>query len=252
MERDFARAAGLGWIGKNTLLLNQQQGSWMFLAALLTDLELEYDEPAEADHCGTCRMCLDACPTHAFPAPYILDATRCVSYLTIELHGPVPESLRPGIGDWLFGCDVCQEVCPWNRKSPAGEEAAFGPLAELNPAAIGELFQLDEAAFRRRFRATALWRARRSGLLRNAAIVLGNRRDASSTGALGLGLGDNDPIVRGACAWALGQLATDSARHLLACRLAQESNCTVRWEIQQSLDRASTQTTNDRGASGDK
>ncbi len=156
LERDFAMLAGLGWIGKNTLLLNSRLGSWFFLAALATDLELDYDPPQATDHCGTCRACLDACPTDAFTAPYVLDARRCISYLTIELREPIPPDLRSGMGDWLYGCDVCQDVCPWNNKAPRTEEPAFAPDAARNPAQLAELFELSDEEFRRRFRDTPL------------------------------------------------------------------------------------------------
>lgn len=235
LEREFAQLAGLGWIGKNTLLLNRQWGSWFFLAAVLTDVELHYDPPHALDHCGTCRACLDACPTQAFVDAYVLDARRCISYLTIELREAIPAPLRPGIGDWLFGCDVCQDVCPWNRRSPVVAEAAFAPRAESNPVELAALFALDEAAFRRRFRDTPLWRARRRGLLRNAAIVLGNRPCPEALPALVRGLHDAEPLVRGACAWALGRYADPSADEALRQRLAVETDPQVRDELEQAL-----------------
>jgi epoxyqueuosine reductase len=206
LEREFAQLAGLGWIGKNTLLLNKPLGSYFFLAALLTDLELEYDEPFAAEHCGTCQACLDACPTQAFPQPYVLDATRCISYLTIELRDHIPEQLRPGIGDWLFGCDICQDVCPWNDRAPLSNESAFQPNADANPIDLIALFDLDDEGFRRRFRHTPLWRARRRGILRNAAIILGNQRCAAAIPALTRAGADPDPLIREACAWALNRI----------------------------------------------
>jgi len=207
LEREFAQLSGLGWIGKHTLLINKPAGSYFFLAALLTDQELAYDEPFTADHCGTCRACLDACPTQAFPQPYVLDATRCISYLTIELRDSIPELLRPGIGDWLFGCDVCQEVCPWNHREPDSADPVFQPAAASNPVDLIGLFSLDDEAFRRRFRHTPLWRAKRRGILRNAAIVLGNQRAVAARAALAHGLSDAEPIVREACQWALDRIA---------------------------------------------
>jgi len=232
LEREFAQLAGLGWIGKNTLLLNRQTGSWFFLAALLTDLELAYDEPTTTDHCGSCTACLDACPTDAFPRPYVLDATRCISYLTIELRDAIPLSLRPGIGDWLFGCDVCQDVCPWNRRAPISDEPAFRPDAAANPLALAALFELTDASFRQRFRQTPLWRSKRRGILRNAAIVLGNQQDPSAIGALSSGLRDVEPIVRAASAWALGRIGGPTARQMLADRLTVETTPEVIAEIQ--------------------
>ena len=211
LEREFAQFAGLGWIGKNTLLLNKTAGSWFFLAALLTDAELAYDAPHATDHCGTCRACLDACPTDAFVAPYVLDARKCISYLTIELRSSVPEKLRPGIGNWLFGCDVCQDVCPWNHRAPMGEEVTFQPGEAINPVDLIALFDLDDAAFRARFRETPLWRAKRRGILRNAAIVLGNHPTPAAIPALTRGLTDAEPLVREACAWALERQESQSA-----------------------------------------
>ncbi len=205
LEREFAQLAGLGWIGKNTLLIDRRAGSWFFLAAVLTSLELDYDAPHERDYCGTCRACLDACPTQAFPEPYVLDATRCISYLTIELRSAIPEPLRAGLGDWIFGCDICQEVCPWNRRAPTSDEPTFIPVPDRNPASLAELLAMTDEDFRHRFRRTPLWRAKRRGLLRNAALAAGNQRDAGLGAALVRGLDDPEPLVREACAWALAR-----------------------------------------------
>lgn len=202
LERDLAAQAGLGWIGRNTNLLAVGLGSYFFLGIVLTTAELERDGP-EPDRCGTCTACLDACPTEAFVAPYILDARRCLSYLTIEHRGEIAADLRPSVRDWLFGCDVCQEVCPWNRKAPPSREPAFAAAEPLGP--LPPLLELDEGAFRARFRRTALFRAKRSGLLRNVALVLGNRRDPGEALALRRAMGDPDPVVRDAAAWALEQ-----------------------------------------------
>lgn len=225
LEREIAQQAGLGWIGKNTLLLNRREGSYFFLCCLLTDVELPYDTSHDTAHCGSCTACLDACPTDAFTQPGVLDASRCISYLTIEHRGPIPIEFRSPIGDWLFGCDVCQEICPWNRKRARPSLADSPSDASPQPAEVpwdgmelGELFRLDEQAFRARFRSTPLWRTRRRGILRNAAIVLGNQRCPQSVDALVLGLSDADPIVRGASAWALGQIGTEAAREALAKR----------------------------------
>jgi epoxyqueuosine reductase len=237
LEREFAQIAGLGWIGKNTLLLNKHAGSYFFLAALLTDQTLAYDEPHETDHCGTCTACLDACPTGAFPKPYVLDATRCISYLTIELRDHIPSELREGMGDWVFGCDICQNVCPWNRRAPQSEEHSFQSRDDLNPLNLLELFELDDAAFRARFRRTPLWRSKRRGLLRNAAIVLGNRPHPEAVGPLTRGLNDSEPLIRGACAWALGHCEESAAREALAARLEVELDDAVGNEIRQALAR---------------
>ncbi|MCE9604193.1 MAG: tRNA epoxyqueuosine(34) reductase QueG [Planctomycetia bacterium] len=207
LEREFAQLSGLGWIGKNTLLLNKQWGSYFFLAALLTDQELAYDAPHETDHCGTCTACLDACPTQAFVAPYVLDARKCLSYTTIELRDSIPEELRAGQGDWVFGCDVCQDVCPWNRKAPIVDEPEFRPRDVSHPLDLIELFDLDDAGFRQRFRHTPLWRSKRRGILRNAAIVLGNQRCIDAIPTLTKGLADEEPLIREACGWALERIS---------------------------------------------
>jgi epoxyqueuosine reductase len=206
LERDFARLAGLGWFGKNTMLINKRLGSWFFLAALLVDVELEYDTPHAASHCGTCTRCLDACPTGAFVEPYVLDARRCISYLTIEHRGAIAEELRPGMGDWLFGCDICQEVCPWNRKAPLSSEPAFAPRPELTGADAAALLSLTEGEFRRQFRNTALERPGRAGLVRNAAIVAGNSGDSIARAPLAAALDDEAEVVRDAAGWALERL----------------------------------------------
>ena len=235
MERQFARLAGLGWQGKNTLLLNRELGSWFFLAALLTSEELDYDRPFTADHCGACRACLDACPTAALVAPYQLDARRCISYLTIELRQAVPAEFRGQAGPWIFGCDVCQEVCPWNHRVPESTEPAFQPAADRNPASLAELLELDPGEFSRRFRRTPLARPKRGGLLRNAAIALGNHPHPPALPPLIRGLADADPLVRGACAWALGRYAEPAAHAALQSRLAVEDDRTVREAITAAL-----------------
>lgn len=235
LERDFARLAGLGWFGKNTMLLNKRIGSWFFLAALLTDVELEPDAPHVAQHCGTCTRCLDACPTEAFVAPYQLDARRCISYLTIEHRGAIPHELRSGMGEWLFGCDVCQDVCPWNHKAPVSTEPAFQPVDDLHPVNAIELLSLDEAGFRDRFGHTPLARPKRSGILRNAAIVLGNRGDSLAVPALTQVLDDSEPVIRGAVAWALGRIGGVDATSALQARLLIETDAAVQAEIRQAL-----------------
>jgi epoxyqueuosine reductase len=207
LERDLARRAGLGWFGKNTNLINPKLGSFFFIGELFTDAELEADAPFEADRCGSCTRCLDACPTNAFTAPRSLDATRCISYLTIELKGEVPEEFRPAIGELLYGCDICQDVCPWNvRFSRDATEPALQPRADrVNPDAA-ELLALTDAEWRARFGKSAMTRAKRRGLARNAAVVLGNRRDPGTIPALeAAAQSDPEPIVRAHARWALAQ-----------------------------------------------
>jgi epoxyqueuosine reductase len=229
LEREFAQLAGLGWQGKNTLLLNRDLGSWFFLAAVLLDVELDYDEPFEQDHCGTCTACLDACPTNAFPAAGVLDARKCISYLTIEHRSPIDPQLRGGIDDWLFGCDVCQDVCPWNHKASISTQEEFDAWPENDPVELAKLFAMKESEFRARFRRTPLWRAKRRGILRNAAIVLGNQRTGFD--ALCAGLSDPEPLVRGACAWSLGQIGSVEADLVLQERLESEVDEETRQEI---------------------
>jgi epoxyqueuosine reductase len=203
LERDLAARAGLGWIGKNTNLLTPSLGSYFFIGIVLTTAPLPFDE-REPDRCGTCTACLDACPTRAFVAPYVLDARRCISYLTIEHRGDIAGELAEQMGEWAFGCDVCQEVCPWNRKAEPGHEPALAPSGSLGR--LESLLELDPDAFRARFRGTALWRTKRAGLLRNAAVALANRGERGAVGALTRALGDEDAVVRRAAAWALAKL----------------------------------------------
>ncbi|MDB5337347.1 MAG: hypothetical protein JWN70_2966 [Planctomycetaceae bacterium] len=231
LERDFARLAGLGWFGKNTLLINKREGSWLFLAGLLTDLELEYDSPHETSHCGTCTRCLEACPTDAFDGPYVLDARKCISYLTIELRGPIPKELRTGMGDWLFGCDVCQDVCPWNRKAPVTSDPTFQPRVDLRPADAVRLLQMSAEEFDREFAETPMARPGRAGLLRNAAIVLGNSGDSAAIPVLIAALRDCELLIRGAAVWALRQLGGEDASLALRELDAREIDPVVRDEL---------------------
>ena len=203
LERDLAARAGLGWVGKNTNLLTPSLGSYFFIGIVLTTAALPFDQ-REPDRCGTCSACLDACPTRAFVAPYVLDARRCISYLTIEHRGDIAGDLAEQIGEWVFGCDVCQEVCPWNRKADPGREPALEPSGTFG--ALETLLELDPEVFRARFRGSALTRTKRAGLLRNAAIVLANRGERRVVGALNRALGDEDAVVRRAAAWALAKL----------------------------------------------
>jgi len=235
LERDFARLAGLGWHAKNTMLINRSIGSWTFLAALLVDQELPYDQPHETSHCGSCTRCLDACPTKAFPQPFVLDASRCISYLTIELRGQIPRELREPLGDWLFGCDVCQEVCPWNRKAPVTTEPVFQPREDLRPLDAIAVLKLDEESFQQQFAKTALARPGRAGLLRNAAIVLGNSGNEQAVPALRAALNDTEPLIRGAAAWALGKIGEETARAALIKRQATELDESVLSEIASAL-----------------
>ena len=211
MEKPLARNAGLGWIGKHTNLINRSAGSWFFLGELYTDLPLEVDTPAR-DHCGTCRACIDACPTGAIVAPYRLDARRCISYLTIELHGPIPVELRPLIGNRIFGCDDCQLVCPWNRFAHASEESDYDPRHGLDSAALVELFAWSRQNYEKRTEGMALRRLGYERWLRNIAVALGNA-PASSAVSAALAARNDDPseLVREHVAWAL-------ARHGYAMR----------------------------------
>jgi epoxyqueuosine reductase len=250
LEREIAARAGLGFVGKNANLIHPQLGSWLLLGELLLSVEACSEQPEckatspdgdlgellRQGTCGRCTRCLDACPTGAFVAPYVLDSRRCISYLTVELKGPIPTDLRPMIGNRVFGCDVCQQVCPWNRRfarPTSGEAFRPGPGA-MSPRLL-DLMSLDDAAFRRRFSDTPVRRTKRRGLLRNVVVALGNWADPAATPALSRALDDVEPLIRGHAAWALGQIASETARRALEEALATETDEWVRSELRASL-----------------
>jgi epoxyqueuosine reductase len=234
MEKPLAQAAGLGWQGKHTNLVSRQLGSWLFLGAIFSAADLPHDE-AESDHCGSCRACLDICPTAAFPAPYKLDARRCISYLTIENKGPIPHQFRKAIGNRIYGCDDCLAVCPWNKFAQAGHEAKLTAREDLRAPALAELVRLDDAAFRARFTKSPVKRIGRDRFIRNVLIAIGNSSDAAlATEAKHL-LTDASPLVRGAAVWALSQLmAPGEFAALAAKRIEAEPDNTVRTEWRQA------------------
>ena len=215
MEKPLAEAAGLGWQGKHTNLVSREFGSWLFLGSIFTTAELVADAPEE-DHCGTCRACLDICPTDAFPAPYRLDARRCISYLTIENKGPIPQEFRTAIGNRIYGCDDCLAVCPWNKFARAASEAKLVARDDLRAPPLGELMALDDAGFRALFSGSPVKRIGRDRFLRNVLIAAGNSGDPSLLAGCRLLLDDASPLVRGAAVWALSQLLPEKAFAVLA------------------------------------
>jgi epoxyqueuosine reductase len=233
LERSFAQRAGLGWIGKNTCLIAPGLGSYFLLAELFLAVEVEPDAPFVSDQCGTCTRCIAACPTGCIRPDRTLDAGRCISYLTIENKGAIPPDLRAPMGDWVFGCDICQQVCPWNIRfaRPKGDPA-FTPPAEMGQADLIAELQLSPQEFNRKFKGTPLVRAKRRGYLRNLAVALGNAGDPAAVSVLAACLLDEpEPLVRAHAAWALGRLNTPAARDGLAKALAQENDLSVRDEI---------------------
>ena len=227
MEKPLASAAGLGWQGRHTNLVSREFGSWLFLGAIATTLELAPDAP-EQDHCGSCRACLDACPTAAFPAPYVIDARRCISYLTIEHRGPIPAELRPLMGNRIYGCDDCLAACPWNKFAQMGQEAKLAARAENDAPPLAELVVLDDAAFRARFPKSPIKRIGRDRFVRNVLIAIGNSGDAALLPQVEARLWDESALVRGAAVWAVSRLADPATLGRLAAdRAPAESDAAV-------------------------
>lgn len=232
MEKPLAAAAGLGWQGKHTNLVSRARGSWLFLGAIATTWALPFDPPM-ADHCGACRACLDACPTAAFPAPYQIDARRCISYLTIEHHGPIPRALRPLMGNRIYGCDDCLAACPWNKFAQQGRDLKLAAREENRAPALAELAVLDDAAFRARFPKSPIKRTGRARMVRNVLIAMGNSGDPGHISVARALAEDGESIVRGAAAWALERLMAPADFAALAAHmLRSETDPNVRAEWQ--------------------
>jgi epoxyqueuosine reductase len=230
MEKPLGQAAGLGWQGKHTNLVSRELGSWLFLGAIFTTLDLPRDAP-DTDHCGSCQACLDICPTAAFPAPYKLDARRCISYLTIESKGPIPHEFRKAIGNRIYGCDDCLAVCPWNKFAQVGREAKLAARHELRKPDLADLVQLDDAAFRAKFTKSPIKRIGRDRFIRNVLIAIGNSTDPALTVEAERLIDDESLLVRGAAVWALSQLMEREAfLSLSANALRADSDETVRAE----------------------
>jgi epoxyqueuosine reductase len=247
LERELAQRAGIGWFGRNTMLINPRRGSFFFIGTLLLDLELDYDEPFIEEHCGTCSACVSACPTNALlgrdpqGAPF-MDASRCISYLTIEQRGPIPRELRPLIGNRIFGCDICQEVCPWNSPKfvQLAREKDFTPRADVRNRNLIDLMRMDEAEWDAFSRGSAIRRAKRSGFLRNVAVALGNAGDPGAVPALAGALRDLEPVIRGHAAWALGRIGGEVADGALRDALSLECDAWVREEMMLALGLTNT------------
>jgi epoxyqueuosine reductase len=235
LERELARRAGLGWIGKNTMLINPKKGSYFLLAEILLGIELEFDTPITVDHCGSCRCCIDACPTDCIPEDRTLDATRCISYFTIELKGPAPSELRTKMGGWIFGCDICQMVCPWNERfaEPKGDPA----FMYSQPAILSEEIKLSVSEFNKKFKTSPVKRSKRRGYLRNVSVALGNIAQPADVQVLCNALADDEPLVRGHAAWALGQIRERAATDALKKSAKLETDPWVQQEIQKALGR---------------
>ena len=235
IEREYAQRAGIGWIGKNTNLIHWRSGSWYFLAEVLVSVALESDTPDLRGSCGTCTRCIEACPTDAIIEPNLLDSRLCISYLTIELKESIPKALRPKIGNLIFGCDICQEVCPWNSKAVPTIEPAFQPRdGNLAPKLLS-LVDMTQQEFSRRFKRSPVKRAKRRGFLRNVLVAIGNWRAQRAVPVLEGALADHEPLVRGHAAWALGRIGGETAKRILQTRLTVETDQDVITEIQDAL-----------------
>jgi epoxyqueuosine reductase len=245
LERELAQRAGLGWFGRNTMLIHPRRGSYFFLGVLLVELELEPDKAFAEEHCGTCNACVSACPTGALlgraenGAPMI-DARRCISYLTIEQRGPIPAELRPLMGNRVFGCDICQEVCPWNSPKFVSitAEPDFSARTNKEQQKLLDLIAMDEKQWDEFSRGSAIRRAKRAGFLRNIAVALGNWGSEQAVPALTVALDDAEPLVRGHAAWALGRINSAAARHALSARAEIETDDFVRAELEKALTKA--------------
>ncbi|HVK91263.1 MAG TPA: tRNA epoxyqueuosine(34) reductase QueG [Mycoplana sp.] len=235
MEKPLAMQAGLGWQGKHTNLVSREFGSWLFLGSMFTTADLAADEP-ERDHCGSCRACLDACPTNAFPAPYKIDARRCISYLTIEHKGLIDRELRPLIGNRIYGCDDCLAACPWNKFAATASEMKFHAREDLRAPRIADLLQLDDSAFRTLFSGSPVKRIGRDRFVRNVLIAAGNSRDAALIPACERLADDTSPAVRGMAVWALGRLMCRQDFQRLAARAAGETDPQVRSEYELAME----------------
>lgn len=240
-DRAAAERAGIGWFGKNTNILTPSHGSWVFLAQVITDVELQPDIPLKKT-CGSCVRCIDDCPTGAIIAPYVLDNRKCISYLTIELRGTIPRELRPLMGDWVFGCDICQDVCPVNRKAAPASEPAFQKRHDFDAPELLPLLELDDEEFRERFRNSPIKRTKRVGLQRNVCVALGNLGDARAIPALQKALVCDDSVVRLHAAWALGRLGGQDALGSLESASLQEQDAEVKEEIEMSKTELVAQT----------
>jgi len=236
LERVYGKYSGIGWYGKNTCLINQDIGSWIFLGEIITDFELDYDSPVP-DRCGTCTMCLDVCPTNALRNPYVLDSNLCISYLTIEFRGKIPFDLREKMDNNIYGCDICQDVCPWNRKAKVSESESFQPRNPLYNPDLVYLSQLSIEEFRRVFKNSPVKRAKRKGFLRNVMVAMGNSGSEAFIPYIEEALKDDEPLIRAHAVWALWKLEGNESYDTLSKHLNVETDNSVREEIESILEK---------------